>query len=229
MPTVTIREATVQTVQIEIKALKVGKKQVTMGLFRQLPLASLIDPDSVQLQGIPWGHVIYWWDGDGRPSSTSTRTLLHIVWQDGDTLRRAIVSAEPYKPRMSMFEDQLTVLSKYFYCVALRDDPTMRVDIPHYSYGDPYAHVLYQNERHRVVFYDEDERRIIGQFAAHRTDKSAQEAYAAWLKDMALTDTTAAECGERFRKVVFARNQYTARWKKQVDALRELPQLFIAV
>src|ERR1043165_4278733 len=92
--TLKIQEATVQTVQVEIKALKVGKKQVTMGLFRQLPYAILLDPQTVQLRGLPWGHVNYWWDGDGS-SSGLHGDKLHIVWQDGDTLRRGIVSQRP--------------------------------------------------------------------------------------------------------------------------------------
>ena len=59
----TTHEATVQTVQVEIQVLKVGKKQVTMGLFRQLPREVLLDPDTLQLRGVPWGHVQYWWEG----------------------------------------------------------------------------------------------------------------------------------------------------------------------
>jgi hypothetical protein len=81
----TAHEATIQTAQVEIQVLKVGKKQVTMGMFRQLPYKSILDwPgiydahrlgfwDSVfpterfrgappfRLAGRPWGHVNYFW------------------------------------------------------------------------------------------------------------------------------------------------------------------------
>lgn len=37
IPPITIHEATVQSMQVSIHTLRVGRKQVTMGLFRQLP------------------------------------------------------------------------------------------------------------------------------------------------------------------------------------------------
>ena len=55
MPTITTKEATIDTVQVEIQTLRVNNKQVTMGLFRQLPLASLLDHRDIRLRGLPWG------------------------------------------------------------------------------------------------------------------------------------------------------------------------------
>jgi len=102
---ITTHEATIQTVQVEIKALKIGKKQVTMGLFRQLPYAELLDPETVQLRGVPWGWVQYWWDGDGR-EHLNAGTRLHVVWQAGDVLRRAIVSDTPHPGRMGRYYNE---------------------------------------------------------------------------------------------------------------------------
>ena len=101
----TTREATVQTVQVEIKALKVGKKQVTMGLFRQLPHARLIDPKTVQLRGVPWGHVNYWWENDG--SHVGDGRKLHVVWQLGDELRRAVVFQGPDPAEIREFDNHI--------------------------------------------------------------------------------------------------------------------------
>lgn len=101
----TVKEATVQTVQVEIKALKVGKKQVTMGLFRQLPYQDLLDVETLQLRGVPWGHVNYWWENDGCSWHQGPR--LHVVWQRGDELRRAAVHQEPDRGQMVAFREQL--------------------------------------------------------------------------------------------------------------------------
>jgi hypothetical protein len=90
----TSHEATIVTAQVQIHTLRVGKKQVTMGLFRQLPRLAVLDKDSKQLvQGaILWGHVNYWWDGDGSASSLAQQgKRRHVVWQSGDLLYRDIV------------------------------------------------------------------------------------------------------------------------------------------
>ena len=58
----TAHEATISTAQVEIQTLRVGKKQVTMGMFRQIPYEPLIDLDTMTLRGVPWGHA-------GRPDA----------------------------------------------------------------------------------------------------------------------------------------------------------------
>ena len=99
----TTHEATVQTVQVEIQVLKVGKKQVTMGLFRQLPREVLLDPDTLQLRGVPWGHVQYWWEGEGLRAGPK----LHVVWQRGQELRRAIVYQIPDPAHIEAYQTQI--------------------------------------------------------------------------------------------------------------------------
>lgn len=115
----TIREATVQTVQIEIKALKVGKKQVTMGLFRQLPHTTLLDPDTVQFRGVPWGYVNYWWDGDGAGFGRGEK--LHVVWQLGERLHRAVVYQEPDPNWMSHFRSEQQALMNAWLLLRLAE------------------------------------------------------------------------------------------------------------
>jgi hypothetical protein len=101
----TTQEATVQTVHVEIQALKVGKKQVTQALFRQLPYEDLLDTDTVQLRGVPWGHVRYWWEGDGSIFEQGPR--LHIVWQRGNELRRAAVYERPDRGHMADYRQTI--------------------------------------------------------------------------------------------------------------------------
>jgi hypothetical protein len=82
------RHATVHTATIDVKIMRVDKKQVTMGLFRQLDEESIFNPDGT-LRGTPWGRVNYCW------SDNKIGTAFHVVWQDGEHLKR---SAVPYRP-----------------------------------------------------------------------------------------------------------------------------------
>jgi hypothetical protein len=80
-------EATVKTMTVAIKAMTIGKRQVTLSVFRQLLMEQVIDPATGQFRGVPWGKVNYRWgycDQKGQDH-------LHVVWQKGDELRRACV------------------------------------------------------------------------------------------------------------------------------------------
>jgi len=75
------RNATLKTVSAELKALTVEGRQVTLSVFRQLIRADVLDRKTGDLLGVPWGTVNYFW-GDCSPDH------LHVVWQDGENLRR---------------------------------------------------------------------------------------------------------------------------------------------
>jgi hypothetical protein len=86
---ITVKEAQVKTVQVEVKALTVSGKQVTLAVFRQLQEEELVDEFSLQLNGIPWGTVNYHWG-----ACHSHGQHWHVVWQKGEELRRAQVNRE---------------------------------------------------------------------------------------------------------------------------------------
>jgi hypothetical protein len=79
---ITAAQASVTTITVEIRTLRVGAKQMTLAVFRQLPRGN-------EITGPMWGWVNYHPDNcaDDGPDR-------HVVWQDGDELRRAWV-AEP--------------------------------------------------------------------------------------------------------------------------------------
>jgi hypothetical protein len=81
---ISVRDAKVKTVAVEVKALTISGKQVTLAVFRQLLKEPLIDLETAELNGIPWGKVNYFWADD-------PATHLHIVWQKGEELRRDCV------------------------------------------------------------------------------------------------------------------------------------------
>jgi hypothetical protein len=94
--TLLVEQVAVSTVTVEIKTLTLGRKQMTLSVFRQLPRRSIFDPEECLLRGTPWGRVNYFWaggcatfvDNDCRYYSPDH---LHVVWQDGPKLFRACV------------------------------------------------------------------------------------------------------------------------------------------
>lgn len=85
--------AIIKTAAIEIKALTISGRQVTFGVFRQLPVRELIDYSTLKMNGIPWGHVNY------HPDKCVDHTEhVHVIWQDGQTLYRTNIYATQYWP-----------------------------------------------------------------------------------------------------------------------------------
>lgn len=93
----TTQNATITTAAVEVKALTISGKQVTLAVFRQLQEEPLVDWDRHELRGIPWGFVNYcpqkFCIGDqyGEPVPH-----WHVVWQRGQELRRATVRRQLY-------------------------------------------------------------------------------------------------------------------------------------
>lgn len=92
----TTENATITTVTIEIKALTLSGRQVTLSVFRQLPESDILDIDyseednPVLMNGTPWGTVNYC-----LPSCPKTKHI-HVVWQDSDTLYRSTTNRDAY-------------------------------------------------------------------------------------------------------------------------------------
>lgn len=81
----TVHNAEIKTAAVEINALTVSGKQVTLAVFRQLLNRPLINSDG-SMAGLPWGTVNYHPD-----KCADDMGHVHVVWQDGADLRRACV------------------------------------------------------------------------------------------------------------------------------------------
>jgi hypothetical protein len=90
MATVLNREATIRTAIVEIRILSVSGKQVTQALFRQIDERFLVDPDTLELQGQPWGRVNYHFGCNAEEWGDH----LHVVWQEDNELRRDCIYAD---------------------------------------------------------------------------------------------------------------------------------------
>jgi len=80
---INIEDANIKTATVEIKSLVISARKMTLSVFRQIQEEKIIDLDSLQLRGVPWGTINYFWGGDNAE--------LHVLWQKGAELRRALV------------------------------------------------------------------------------------------------------------------------------------------
>lgn len=78
-------DVAIKQITIEVKVMKIGNKQVTLAVFRQLQNEDIIDTKTGELAGIAWGRVNYHVDCDNFPLPH-----IHVVWQKGNELRRSI-------------------------------------------------------------------------------------------------------------------------------------------
>lgn len=97
----TVHNASVTTMTVEVKTLTIGARQVTQGIFKQLIEEPLIARDGT-LNGVPWGHVTWhpsgndcgsysFRDSNGTWRDGRDRGHRHVVWQRGDSLYRCLV------------------------------------------------------------------------------------------------------------------------------------------
>lgn len=97
-----VERVEVKTASVSVKTLTLNNKRFTLAVFRQLKHNYLIDADTYQLRGVPWGVVNYFW---GR---CKEGTHLHVVWQGDKELYRSCESPEsPNESSFMMKERQL--------------------------------------------------------------------------------------------------------------------------
>ena len=78
--------ATVTETTVSVKVVKIGKRQLTQRVFKQIPREEIIDQKTCSLKGIAWGHVNYFWSSEYHSFSK------HILWVNNKgELRRCYV------------------------------------------------------------------------------------------------------------------------------------------
>lgn len=87
MTVLTIKEASLATMSVELSAIKVNNKQMSLSIFRQIKEEPYFNTETFEESGVPWGTVNYFW---GRHEKTS-KEKIHVIWQKADELRRCII------------------------------------------------------------------------------------------------------------------------------------------
>jgi hypothetical protein len=240
----TAHEATVQTAQVEIRVMKVGKKQVTMGLFRQLPLRPITTCPGTLFEGEPWGHVNYWWDGDGRHLSEYTdkpitATALHVVWQLGDVLYRDVVYAEPRHEYLWHYEqiEEQAVTAVFLLLVGQASAweripggrrARCRLTCGPQQYTFPVPERTDITEAASKLWQARCRTPEMQPMYAYQ-DTQARETYHALLQEWQLTTRSLPEAWAAFEAARSDKQYYIDEWAEQWASLCRLPQLFIAV
>jgi hypothetical protein len=117
-----IQHPAVHTLSVSVKVMKMGPKQVTLAVFRQLDQEDLIDDETVALRGVPWGRINYC-----QKNKCPEAIHLHIVWQMGEQIFHSLV------PRRADLKSgvQLRRLSRGLTALQLLDWADNRPDYEH--------------------------------------------------------------------------------------------------
>lgn len=103
-------EAVVKTATVEVRSLTITGKQVTLAVFRQLQEEDLVDYfNGFELAGVPWGHVNYHPD----KGCADEGRHLHVVWQKGEELRRALVVWNGWRYQHRALADRLREMRNF--------------------------------------------------------------------------------------------------------------------
>lgn len=95
----------IEQLTVEVKAIKIGRKQMTMGLFRQLPQKSIIDYTG-EILGTSVCSINYFW-GSCEPNH------IHLLWQQGDKIYRDCLYNPSLKPH-PVFSDLVSKEKAYW-------------------------------------------------------------------------------------------------------------------
>jgi hypothetical protein len=218
----TTQNATITTAAVEMKTLTISGKQVTLAVFRQLREEPLIAEDGT-LNGVPWGIVNYC------PNKCADDVEhWHVVWQRGSELLRAQTDVEP--PSQT-----LRVKSRYAE-MWVREWLHGRIDdCPLVQYRD-YCFFRRQDiavSTGRIGQTAQDAirgRRWYDQEPNNSHARSQMERSRAELdKELAGVNYTLDDMQAELDRQLIAEKARRERWAKQLTALAELPQLFIAV
>ncbi len=224
---ISTHDAVVKTATVEVKVLSLSGKQVTLAVFRQLKLESILD-ESGKIVGVPWGTVNYC------TKDCPDNRHFHVVWQKGLELRRdaVLVDATDDDGTQTLVQRVYRRAAALFLKSAVEG-----VFLDSFSVGpisDIYpASYTIRGRTFRVRRYglsaacrlylerDETHHRPNRVSAAK---KEFEDNYGADFggKSLAEIETEALESGEAYLA-------YVVQYKHAVSLLQELDQLFIAV
>ncbi len=78
-------DLSLEELSVTIKTIKVNSRKMTLAVFKQLPEENIFHPKTLELKGIPWGKVNYYW-GDQKPWQG-----IQVVWTKDGILKRCFL------------------------------------------------------------------------------------------------------------------------------------------
>ncbi|MGW3984301.1 hypothetical protein [Streptomyces mirabilis] len=213
----TPQNATVTTATIQVQALTIGNKQVTLAVFRQLEDADIINLLDASLSGEPWGRINYHPD-----KCADEKEHIHVVWQEDDELRRATVYepsvASHRHPAAGLYAEALIAEGLDYRDPRTTATGSNRIQV---IKGNAEGALGFARFTHRGVLFHGPVRSDFTKvfhnqyFRQHQGEQLWHQ-----LRHVAGPEATSESIAERLPAL-----GYTTSWQR----LKELPQLFIAV
>lgn len=206
----TTHEASVTTATVEIRTLTINGKQVTLAVFRQLPESPVLDCETGEFLGRPWGTVNYHPD-----KCQASSAHLHVVWEKDGQLFRALTRESwlSYRSRVLSFANQVVDNAVGLACLGRAD--RWSTNWAGHSHNGKYFHSCETLSLRRVAGPTS---KIPYELATICEESlpaaSPEEVDAAWKRFCRLDDDV--------RRV-------KEEWDSSYRLLSALPQLFIAV
>ena len=219
----TTENAQIVTVSVEIQALTVSGKQVTLAVFRQLQEEDVINWDTLEVKGKVWGRVNYHTD-----NCKDEVKHLHLVWQTGLELRRA----EIYEPVIAYIQqhhrlkEEVWRLGVAFLLAGVIEG---KIAFDFDVYHDSFSHTLKFEDggvkTFRLTSKECANLRISRSERGLLWGKETREKVQAELAKVPPLAEIVPELLEARKALV----TYEAKWEKLYGGFLQTPQLFIAV
>jgi len=209
--------------------MTINDRQVTLAVFRQLYEQPLISDDGT-LNGVPWGLVNYHPD-----KCADWHSHLHVVWQKGDELRRAMVFNPP---RWDNFECDT---ADDYYSSIVFDEIFFGIERHHRTQFHFKTHsdvnivadltkLVAQANALECTNYEGPTQRWDGAsasgqwFASDKLEKLNEK-----FSELAFERARIKGAGARLERMVAAEVARRNKHRETIRGLEQLPQLFIAV
>lgn len=152
---ISVQQADIKTATIDVKVLSLNNRNLTLSVFRQIPVGNLIDPKTIALNGTVWGQVNYYWGDYGKFADSPLHT--HILWATPEgELRRSIISKKMMIPPKDLFE------------LLMEDGSIIYEQRYHHQYGNPQYFTVYDAKAKTIAkLY----RQALGEHLAGRADE----------------------------------------------------------
>lgn len=239
---VSVDEVSVSKLSVEIKTISVGRRQMSMALFRQLPREPLIDLEDkeLRLNGMPWGRVNYHWDGCYHPpyGDFQNHEHIHVLWQRDSMLLQSPVSRSSFvvvdgQRLRSLEADCNTIVSVGALVCALTTEAEVvehsdrkSLTVGDWTVEEAWERPLLQLLRNfRAPWAGKDQRKVI-------ETKIGELCRSCGVLDVPTTDDEASTLYEGVSEAlaaVLAANQHLRRlYDQRYKELHALEQLFIS-
>ena len=213
-----MNEVTILQASIEVKVIKIGNRQVTLSVFRQLPEGMVIHQVDCQIMGVPWGRVNYHVDCE-----KAADHHFHVVFQRDGKLFRSIVES-PLSDSHQHVNKIYSALTRDFNKAAASYLARCRLDgiipgelIPSTDAIGRKNYICFPENS--FVHFDYPYKLLIA------TEQELKNVLAGNSDDSRTLDELLEKVEQTNQECEF----YMRRWLRSEDQLRKLDQLFIAV